>query len=321
MSTGTVVITGGAGFIGNSLCADYLRAGYHVICVDNFLSGTRENLSQFKNNPDFRLIEHDVTEPIAELYQIDDLAAILHFASPASPNPASPVSYMAHPIETLLVNSLGTKNMLDLATDKKCQIILASTSEVYGDPLVHPQTEDYNGNVSPNGPRSCYDEGKRFMEAVSFAYYRTRETRIKIIRIFNTYGPGMRLDEGRFVPSLVDSIVNSKPFRRLGDGTATRSFCYVSDLVDGIHKVFTSDGMIGEVVNLGNPEELSINDAISIAEDVSGRKVEIIAQPALADDPGRRKPDISKAKRLLGWEPTVKFRDGITRMVQSYAEK
>lgn len=320
-SKGTILITGGAGFIGGYLCGDFLDQGYKVLCVDNFLSGSESTVEKYEKNPDFTFIEHDVSVRLDRLYQLDELAAILHFASPASPNPDSPTSYMAHPVETLLVNSIGSKHMLDLADTYGCQIIFASTSEVYGDPLVHPQTEDYNGNVSPNGPRSCYDEGKRFMEAIAFAYHRTRGTKIKVIRIFNTYGPGMRLDEGRFVPSLVDSIVNHKPFQRLGDGSATRSFCYIDDLVGGIHKVFGSDTMIGQVVNLGNPEEYTINEAIKIAEGVAGGKVDIISKPALADDPGRRKPDITKAKSLLGWEPEVSFHAGIERMMQSYENR
>lgn len=313
-----ILITGGAGFIGSHLCDRFLADGYKVICIDNFSSGSRNNIKHLLDNPNFELIEHDICNPLDKLDGLDELSAIFHFASPASPNPHSPDSYINHPVETLLVNSIGTKYMLDLASAHECQIILASTSEVYGDPAVHPQPESYWGNVSPNGVRSCYDEGKRFLEAIAFAYYRSKQAKIKVIRIFNTYGPRMRLDDGRFVPTLVDSIVSNKQFVRFGDGLASRSFCYVEDLVQGILAVSEKDEAIGEVINLGNPVEFTINEAIAIAKEVSGAKLVVEEQPPLPDDPKKRKPDITKASSLLGWEPKVPFRDGIEKMLASY---
>lgn len=315
MSNQRILVTGGAGFIGSHLCQKFLADGHDVICVDNFISGSRENIAELLSNPKFELIEQDICTPLAINSKLD---AIFHFACPASPNPASPVSYMAHPVETMMVSSLGSKNMLDLAVKNDCQIIFASTSEVYGDPLVHPQTEEYWGNVSPNGPRSCYDEGKRFMEALAFTYYRQFATKIKVVRIFNTYGPHMRLDDGRFTINLVDSFVNHKPFKMYGDGNSTRSFCFIDDLVVGIVKVFRTDGAIGEVINLGNPTELTLNDAIKVFESVTGQdlpKEYVGSQP---DDPKKRKPDITKAKHILDWEPTVDFATGMKKTLEYY---
>lgn len=311
-----ILITGGAGFIGSHLCDQFVGRGCEVVCVDNLSSGSRENIKHLLANSRFTFIEHDITQPISALNN-QKFDAILHFASPASPNPDSNVSYLAHPVETLMVNSLGTKLMLDLANANNCQIILASTSEVYGDPLVHPQSEDYWGNVSPHGIRSCYDEGKRFMEAISFAYYRKFRTQIKVIRIFNTYGPRMRLDEGRFIPTLMDCALNNKPFQIYGDGTVTRSFCYIDDLVAGILAVYGRD-VVGEVINLGNPSEFTLNQAIEIVRQISHQNIILINKPALPDDPKRRKPNISKAKKLLGWEPHIDFAAGLQKMLDSY---
>ncbi len=310
------LITGGAGFIGSHLADRLLSGGSEVIVIDNFSSGSRTNIAHLLDNPQFTLLEHDLTTPLPPI--TSGLSAIYHFASPASPNPNSPDSYINHPIETLLVNSLGTKNMLDLATANNCQIILASTSEVYGDPAVHPQTEDYWGNVSPNGERSCYDEGKRFLEAISFAYFRRQKTKVKVLRIFNTYGPRMRLDDGRFIPTIINAAHNHKPFVRFGDGNSTRSFCYIDDLLAGILAASQSDRSVGEVINLGNPTEFTINQAIAVLEEVIGRKLEVDGKPALPDDPKRRQPDISKAKNLLGWEPKVDLPTGLKKMLESY---
>lgn len=310
-----ILITGGAGFIGTHLCARFIREGHEVICVDNFLSGSRENIAQLLFNPKFELIEKDICAPLAVSRKLD---AILHFASPASPNPGSPVSYINHPLETLMANSLGSKNMLDLAVQNNCQIIFASTSEVYGDPLTHPQSETYWGNVNPNGERSCYDEGKRFMEALAFTYFRQFQTKIKVIRIFNTYGPGMRLDDGRFTINLVDAHINNKPFKMYGDGSSTRSFCYIDDLVEGIMRVFQRDVTIGDVINLGNPTELSIKEAIEIFEKIIGQELAKEYLAAQPDDPQKRQPDISKAKQLLGWEPTIDFSSGIKKTLEHY---
>jgi len=313
-----ILITGGAGFIGSHLCRRFLSEGHEVVCVDNFISGSRDNISELLSNPKFTFIEHDIIHDLPSTIYDLKLDAILHFACPASPNPGSPVSYMSHPIETMMVSSLGSKNMLDLAVKNDCQIIFASTSEVYGDPLVHPQPETYWGNVSPNGPRSCYDEGKRFMEALAFSYYRTQQAKIKVIRIFNTYGPNMRLDDGRFTINLVDSFVNKKPFKMYGDGSATRSFCYIDDLVEGIMRVFAIPETIGDVINLGNPTELTLAEAIKVFEGVAGSELSKEYVGSQPDDPKKRKPDITKAKSILGWEPTTDFATGMKNTLKYY---
>lgn len=314
-----ILITGGAGFIGSHLCEHFLSQGHEVVCVDNFLSGSRDNLTHLTSNPKFKLIEHDVCQPLPD--DLGPLDAIFHFACPASPNPASPVSYLHFPVETLMVNTLGSQRMLELAHQNRCQIIFASTSEVYGDPAVHPQPETYWGNVSPNGPRSCYDEGKRAMEALAFAYYRLGQTKIKIIRIFNTYGPRMRLDDGRFTINLIDCYLGNKPFPMYGDGSATRSFCYIDDLVEGISRVYVSERAVGEVINLGNPTELTIKDSIKIFESITRKVLVKEMRSGLADDPKRRCPDIGKAKRLLGWEPQVDFKTGMQQTLSFYEKK
>jgi UDP-glucuronate decarboxylase len=243
-----ILITGGAGFIGSHLCDRFLGEGHDVICVDNFISGSRDNINHLLDNPHFTLIEQDVCTPLTISDKID---AILHFACPASPNPNSPVSYMSHPVATMMVSSAGTKNMLDLAKLNNCQIILASTSEVYGDPLVHPQAEDYRGNVSCTGPRACYDEGKRFMEALSMVYYREFGVKSKIIRIFNTYGPRMRPHDGRVVSNFIVQALKGQDITIYGDGGQTRSFCYVDDLIDGFLRLMRSPAELTGPVNLG----------------------------------------------------------------------
>jgi nucleoside-diphosphate-sugar epimerase len=311
-----ILITGGAGFIGSHLCKYFLDHGDSVICIDNFLSGSRDNLKEFEKNKNFRLIEHDVCQPIPDFSEHID--AIFHFACPASPNPSSPVSYMRYPVETMMVNVLGSQRMLELAHSNMCQIIFASTSEVYGDPLVHPQDENYWGNVNPNGIRSCYDEGKRAMESLAFAYNRLGGTQIKVIRIFNTYGPHMRLDDGRFTINLIDSVINKKPFKMYGDGESTRSFCYIDDLVGGIVKVYETDAAIAEVINLGNPTELTINQAIKTFESLAGVELQKENEAAQADDPKKRKPDITKAKKILGWEPKIDFKTGMKKTLEFY---
>jgi len=317
MSNKRILITGGAGFIGSHLVDRFISRGDELIVIDNFISGSRDNIARHLDNPNFTLIEADVVLTLPHDSIFYNLDSIFHLASPASPNPSSEVSYINHPVETLMANSVGTKNMLELAQKNNCQIILASTSEVYGDPLVHPQTEEYWGNVSPNGERSCYDESKRFLEAISFAYYRKHSVKIKVARIFNTYGPGMRLDEGRFIPTIVDCALNNKPFNMYGTGTSTRSFCYIDDLVAGIIKMSEQD-VVGEVINLGNPEEYTLNEAIKILEKMTGVTLQVEHQAALGDDPKRRKPDISKAKSLLNWEPLISFDEGIKLMYNSY---
>lgn len=316
--TNKVLVTGGAGFLGSHLCDALLAEGSEVICVDNFLSGSRDNIKHLTDNPKFQLIEHDVINHLPSSIDHLALSAIFHFASPASPNPKSEISYMAHPIETLTVNSQGTQHMLELATQNDCQIVLASTSEVYGDPEVHPQPEEYWGHVSPNGPRSCYDEAKRYLEAISFAYHRTRGTKIKVVRIFNTYGPRMILDEGRLIPALINSYLTNQPFLLHGDGSSSRSFCYVSDLIAGITAVAHTDQAVGEVINLGNPDEYTITETIKVLEDLTGQKLAVQETSPLPDDPRRRRPDIAKARKLLGWEPAINLREGLKLMIKSY---
>ncbi|NCN41045.1 NAD-dependent epimerase/dehydratase family protein [bacterium] len=313
-----ILITGGAGFIGSHLCRRFLADGYEVICVDNFISGSRDNLTELLSNPKFTLIEHDIIHDLPSTIHDLKLDSILHFACPASPNPASPISYMAHPVETLMVNSVGSKNMLDLALQNDCQIIFASTSEVYGDPLVHPQTEEYRGNVSCIGPRACYDEGKRFMEALAFTYFRQFQAKIKVIRIFNTYGPYMRLDDGRFTINLIDAYVSHKPFMMYGDGSSTRSFCYIDDLIEGIALVHAKDQSIGQVLNLGNPGEFTIKDAIEVFENIIGEKLIKEYLPSQLDDPKVRKPDITKAKNILNWNPVIDFKTGMQKTLKYY---
>ena len=313
-----ILITGGAGFIGSHLCRRFLADGYEVICVDNFISGSRDNLTELLSNPKFTLIEHDIIHDLPSTIHDLKLDSILHFACPASPNPTSPISYMAHPVETLMVNSVGSKNMLDLALQNDCQIIFASTSEVYGDPLTHPQSETYWGNVNPNGKRSCYDEGKRFMEALAFTYFRQFQTKIKVIRIFNTYGPYMRLDDGRFTINLIDSYINHKPFMMYGDGSSTRSFCYIDDLIEGIALVHAKDQSIGQVLNLGNPGEFTIKDAIEVFENIIGEKLIKEYLPSQLDDPKVRKPDITKAKNILNWNPVIDFKTGMQKTLKYY---
>lgn len=316
-----ILITGGAGFIGTHLCEAMLSAGHEVVCIDNLLSGSRDNLTPFLDNPKFTFIEHDICEPLPPSPSISNLDSIFHFACPASPNPESPISYMRFPVETMMVNTLGSQRMLELARANNCQIIFASTSEVYGDPLTHPQPESYWGNVSPNGPRSCYDEGKRAMEALAFAYHRLYNVQIKVVRIFNTYGPHMRLDDGRFTINLIDSFLHHKPFKMYGDGNSTRSFCYIDDLISGILAVFASASTVGQVINLGNPDEYTLNDAIKIFEDIIGQELPKIQAETQPDDPKKRQPDISKAKALLGWEPKIDFATGMKKTLEDYQLK
>ncbi len=315
-----ILIAGGAGFIGSHLCDRFLADGNDVVCVDNFLSGSRQNVAHLISNPHFTLVEHDICQPLPPSIGNRPFDAILHFACPASPNPASPVSYLHFPIETLMVSTLGSQRLLELAHANRCQIIFASTSEVYGDPTVHPQPETYWGNVNPNGTRSCYDEGKRAMEALAFAYHRLGQTPIKVIRIFNTYGPRMRLDDGRFTINLVDCFINKKSFPLYGDGTHTRSFCYIDDLVNGILQVHASDQAVGEVINLGNPTELTLKEAIEIFEQVAGSKLAKEQRGELLDDPQKRQPNIDKAKKILAWEPKVDFATGIKKTLDSYVQ-
>ncbi|GBD03917.1 Bifunctional polymyxin resistance protein ArnA [bacterium HR19] len=308
-----VLITGVAGFIGSHLAEKFLEEDFYVIGMDNFITGSPENISNLIENPNFRFIKYDVTNFIYVSGKID---VILHFASPASPK-----DYFKNPIHTMKVGSIGTLNTLGLAKEKKARYVLASTSEVYGDPLVHPQTETYWGNVNPVGPRGVYDEAKRFAEALSMAYFREHKVDVRIARIFNTYGERMREDDGRIIPSFISSALRNQPIRIYGDGKQTRSFCYVKDLVEAIFKMSIQDGLAGEVFNVGNPQEFTVLEVANIIKEIIGSKSEIVFEPPLQDDPKRRKPDISKIKRILNWEPKTPFKDGLKKTIDWFKKK
>lgn len=297
----TAVVTGGAGFLGSHLCDKLIAEGLNVICIDNLLTGNINNISHLFGNENFQFIKHDITNFIHVPGKVD---YILHFASPASP-----IDYLKLPIQTLKVGSLGTHKVLGLAKEKNARILLASTSEVYGDPEIHPQREEYWGNVNPIGPRGVYDEAKRFAEAITMAYHRFHGVETRIVRIFNTYGPRMRLADGRALPAFVSQALNGEDVTVFGDGSQTRSFCYVSDLIEGIYKLLLSDET--EPVNIGNPSEITI---LQFAEEVikqTGSKSKIIHKELPEDDPKVRQPDISKAKNILGWEPKVDREEGL----------
>jgi dTDP-glucose 4,6-dehydratase len=306
-----VLITGGAGFIGSHLCERFLADGDDVICMDNLLTGSADNVAPLLANPRFTFIEQDVTNYI---YVDGPLDAILHFASPASP-----VDYLELPIQTLKVGSLGTHKALGLAKAKQARFLLASTSETYGDPLVHPQNEDYWGNVNPIGPRGVYDEAKRFAEAITMAYHRTHGVAARIVRIFNTHGPRMRLNDGRVVPNFIAQALRGKPLTVYGDGSQTRSFCYVSDLVEGIVRLLRSD-FVGPV-NLGNPTEVSILEFAKRITALTGSASEVAFEPLPVDDPKVRQPDITRARSVLGWEPVVGLDDGLCRTIDYFRDK
>lgn len=316
----TCLVTGGAGFIGSHLCERLLEDGYRVVCADNLITGSERNIAHLENKEAFVFVKTDVSK--AEAYE-KDLAGhydyIFHLASPASPNQASQLSYLAHPIETLLVNSIGTTHLLDLAIKEGAQFLFASTSEVYGDPLEHPQKETYWGNVNPNGVRSCYDEGKRFGEAMTMAYIRKQNAHARIVRIFNTYGPRMA-DDGRVVVDFVLRGLRREPFTIYGNGAQTRSFCYVSDLVEGIHKAMFVEKTHGEVFNLGNPKEYSVNELASAVAHALGIEKTIEKKPLPLDDPSRRQPDISKAEKMLQWRPKVALEEGLKKMISYFKE-
>jgi dTDP-glucose 4,6-dehydratase len=302
------LITGGGGFIGSHLCERFLADGHEVIAVDNFITGRPENIRHLGGNPKFHLIQHDVSQHISVDGPIDN---VLHFASPASP-----VDYLNYPIQTLKVGSLGTHNTLGVARAKGARYLLASTSEVYGDPEQHPQREDYWGNVNPIGPRGCYDEAKRFSEAIVMAYHRTHGVNTHIVRIFNTYGERMRLDDGRVLPNFVGQAMRGEPLTVYGNGSQTRSFCYVSDLVEGIQRLLFTE--FHEPVNLGNPDEVSILEFAREILALSGSGSKLVFKPLPQDDPKVRKPDITRARQLLGWEPKVNRHDGLKRTLEHF---
>ena len=306
-----ILITGGAGFLGSHLCDLFLAEGHQVIAMDNLITGDIRNIVHLAGNENFRFIKHDVTEYI---YIEGELDAILHFASPASP-----IDYLQYPIQTLKVGALGTHKVLGLARTKGARFLLASTSEVYGDPLVHPQGEDYWGNVNPIGPRGVYDEAKRFAEAMTLAYHRYHGVDTRIARVFNTYGPRMRLDDGRVVPNFIGQALRGEPLTVYGDGSQSRSFCYVNDLIDGVCKLLLSD--MGEPVNLGNPEEMTILELAHKVNEITGNSAGIVYKPLPRDDPKRRCPDISRARQLLGWEPKVGLGEGLRKTIEWFKER
>jgi len=298
-----IIVSGAAGFIGSHLVERLLTEAHSVIGLDNLITGSTRNLAQVEGNPRFRFIRHDVTQPFASDAEVD---AVLHLASLASPK-----DYLAHPLETLEVGSAGTRNMLELARRHEARFLLASTSECYGDPLVHPQAESYWGNVNPGGVRSCYDESKRYAEALTMAYHRVHGVRTNIVRIFNTYGPRMQLHDGRVVPAFIDQALRRAPLTVFGDGSQTRSFCYVSDLVEGLCRLMLSDERFP--VNLGNPAEMTVLQFAQAVQKVAGSNLPIRHEALPEDDPKRRRPDISKAKRILGWEPRVPLEEGLRK--------
>ena len=308
MSRKTVLITGGAGFLGSHLCDLFLAKDLTVVAVDNFLTGSEKNIAHLAKEPRFSLIRQDVSKHIDYAGQVD---YVLHFASPASP-----IDYLNHPIPTLKVGALGTHNALGLAKDKKAAFLLASTSEVYGDPLIHPQKESYWGNVNPIGPRGVYDEAKRFAEAITMAYHRYHGVNTKIVRIFNTYGERMRIEDGRAIPAFISQALRGEPIPVFGDGSQTRSFCHVSDLVRGLAALLLSD--LNEPVNIGNPNEMTILQLAELILEMTGSKSKIDHKPLPVDDPKVRQPDITQAKTKLGWEPRVALRDGLVKTIDYF---
>lgn len=303
------VVTGGAGFIGSNLCARLLEDGHSVLCIDNLLTGSEQNIDSLRYNPRFTFLQHDVTQPFNF-----EAEAIFHLASPASP-----VGYMEHPIETILVNSQGTYQMLEQARKQKALFLYSSTSEAYGDPLVHPQREDYWGNVNPIGPRACYDESKRLGETLTMEYYRQFQVNARIVRIFNTYGPNSQTDDGRMIPNFITQALQNKPLTIYGDGNKTRSICYVSDLVEGLLLALFKPYTAGEVFNLGNTEEHTVLEFAQTIIRLCQASSTIIFEPSRIDDPERRRPDITKAQQVLGWQLDVTLEDGLQRTIEWFS--
>ncbi len=302
----TALVTGGAGFLGSHLCDAFIKKGFKVICIDNFITGSKKNITHLLKDKNFKFIKHDISK---DLQIKEPLDYILHFASPASP-----VDYLNFPIQTLKVGSLGTHNALGLAKKKKARFLLASTSEVYGDPLEHPQKETYWGNVNPIGPRGVYDEAKRFAEAITLAYHNQHKVDTRIVRIFNTYGPRMRINDGRVVPNFIYQALHGKPLTIFGDGSQTRSFCFMNDLIDGILKLLFSKE--SQPVNIGNPREFTIKEFANIVKKATKTKSKIVYKPLPKDDPKQRRPDITKARSKLKWQPKVPLEKGLTETIR-----
>ncbi|OGH03109.1 MAG: NAD-dependent dehydratase [Candidatus Levybacteria bacterium RIFCSPHIGHO2_01_FULL_37_17] len=314
----TCLVAGGGGFIGSHLCESLLDENFRVICVDNFITGDKSNIKHLSLNKNFLLIEDDIIK--RKEYDIAKTNYIFHLASPASPNLKSKKSYINFPLETLLVNSLGTYNLLEVALKSNAKFLYTSTSEVYGDPAISPQTETYFGNVNPNGIRSPYDESKRFGESITMTYFRKFNLDSRIIRIFNTYGPRMQKDDGRVVSNFINQALENRPITIYGDGAQTRSFCFVSDMVEGIKRAMFNEETSGEVINLGNPTEKSILDFAKLIIQLTQSSSELLFEELPQDDPKKRNPDITKAKKILNWEPKIELEKGIVKTIQYYKE-
>lgn len=306
-----ILVTGGAGFLGSHLCEALLKQGHEVLCLDNYFTGSKLNILHLMSNPFFELVRHDVTQPFeVEVDEIYNLAC-----------PASPIHYQQDPIKTINTSVMGAINMLELAKQLNCKILQTSTSEVYGDPTIHPQTEEYWGNVNPIGIRSCYDEGKRCAETLFFDYYRERQVRIKVVRIFNTYGPNMHPNDGRVVSNFIIQALRGQDITIYGDGSQTRSFCYCDDLIKGLITMMETPDDITGPINLGNPTEFTIRQLAEIIIELTGSSSKIKFLPAVSDDPQKRKPDISKAKDILHWEPTVELRAGLVKTIDYFKNR
>ncbi len=308
----TVLITGVAGFLGSHLADKFISEGFFVIGMDNFLTGTPDNISHLLENKNFKFIYYNVTNYI---YIKEEIDIILHFACPASP-----MDYRNFPIQTMKVDSLGTLHTLGLAKVKGARYVFASTSEVYGDPKVHPQSEDYWGYVNPTGERAVYDEAKRFSEAMTMTYHRVHGIDVRIVRIFNTYGPRMKVDDGRVIPTFIWQALNDEPLTVFGDGSQTRSFSYVDDTVKAIYEISIRDGLSGEVFNVGNPHEIKIIELTKLIGDILGKEIKIESKPLPSDDPKRRCPDITKINNVIGWEPEIDIREGLERTINYFAQ-
>src|SRR5450759_3154369 len=306
-----IVVTGGAGFIGSHLCTRLLDEGHNVLCVDNLLTGSIQNIASLLPDPHFTFLQHDVTQPFH-----CEAEAIFHLASPASP-----IGYMEHPIETILVNSQGTYQMLELARKQHAQFLVASTSEIYGDPQVHPQTEDYWGNVNSIGPRACYDESKRLGETLTMEFYRQYQLNARIVRIFNTYGPNSQVDDGRMIPNFITQALRNEPLMIYGDGSKTRSICYVSDLVEGLMLAMFKPSTAGEVINLGNTDEHTVLEFAETIIGLCNATSPILCEPGRIDDPERRRPDITKAQQILGWQLQVSKEEGLRRTIEWFSKQ
>lgn len=309
-----ILIAGGAGFIGSNLVKRLLLENHEVIILDNLLTSSRENIAEFESNSKFSFLHHDVTSPIPDNISAD---AVFHLASPASPNHHSRISYHSLPMQTMMVNTVGTLNLLEFSVKNNAKFLFASTSEVYGDPKEHPQKEDYRGNVSTTGPRAVYDEAKRFGETLTSYYWREKNLDARIARIFNTYGPKMHKEDMRMIVNFILQALNNKPITIFGDGTQTRSLCFVDDLVDGLMKLMFGQNTKGEIINLGNPEEHTVREYSEIVKNITNSSSEIVNSEELpADDPLRRNPDITKAKEILGWQPEISLDEGLSRMIE-----